>query len=89
MNEQKWIEQLRHEHKLYQKHLSGLKANNERLEAENAYLKEQYQIVSLELKTYIQIGNKLLAENTDLKQKLEASEAIADCFYEATKKVGW
>lgn len=38
-NEQKWIEQLKHEYKLYQKHLSGLKADNERLEAENAKLK--------------------------------------------------
>jgi hypothetical protein len=28
-------------------------------------------------------------EIDELKQKLEASEAIADCFYEATKKVGW
>ena len=30
-NEQKWIDQLKHEHKLYQKHLSGLKAENDRL----------------------------------------------------------
>ena len=39
-NEQKWIDQLKHEHKLYQKHLSGLKADNERLEAENAKLRQ-------------------------------------------------
>lgn len=32
---------------------------------------------------------ELREEIADLKQKLEASEAIADCFYEATKKVGW
>lgn len=38
-NEQKWIDQLKHEHKLYQKHLSGLKADNERLEAEITELK--------------------------------------------------
>ena len=33
-NEQKWIEQLKHEHKLYQKHLSGLKAEIDRLNIE-------------------------------------------------------
>jgi len=39
-NEQKWIDQLKHEHKLYQKHLDGLKAENERLELENAKLRD-------------------------------------------------
>jgi hypothetical protein len=34
----KWIDQLKHEHKLYQKHLSGLNKENERLEVENAKL---------------------------------------------------
>ena len=28
-------------------------------------------------------------EIDDLKQKLDAAEACIDCFYEATKKVGW
>lgn len=46
-NEQKWIEQLKHEHKLYQKHLSGLKADNERLEAENAKLKEAIEVLKI------------------------------------------
>lgn len=38
--DQRWIDQLRHEHKLYQKHLSGLKAENERLESENTKLRQ-------------------------------------------------
>jgi hypothetical protein len=28
-------------------------------------------------------------EIDELKEKLEASDAVIDCFYEATKKVGW
>jgi hypothetical protein len=28
-------------------------------------------------------------EIDDLRQKLEASDAVIDCFYEATRKVGW
>lgn len=42
-NEQKWIDQLKHEHKLYQKHLGGLKAEVERLEAENAKLNQEIE----------------------------------------------
>lgn len=40
-DDQRWIDQLKHEHKLYQKHLSGLKADNERLEAEITELKQK------------------------------------------------
>lgn len=32
-------------------------------------------------------NDKLREAIADLKQKLEAYEAIADCFYEATKKL--
>ena len=39
-DDQRWIDQLRHEHKLYQKHLSALNAEIERLEVENAKLRE-------------------------------------------------
>ena len=39
----KWIDQLKHEHKLYQKHLSGLNKENERLEAENAKLNQEIE----------------------------------------------
>lgn len=46
-NEQKWIDQLKHEHKLYQKHLSGLKAEIGRLEAENAKLKEAIEVLKI------------------------------------------
>jgi hypothetical protein len=42
-NEQKWIDQLKHEHKLYQKHLSGLNKEIERLEAENAKLNQEIE----------------------------------------------
>lgn len=34
-------------------------------------------------------NDKLKEEVADLKQKLEASESVIDCFYEATKKIGW
>jgi FtsZ-binding cell division protein ZapB len=80
-DDQKWIDQLRHEHKLYQKHLSALKAENERLESENANLKEQDQIISQEIKTYILIADKLQAENTELKQKLSSVWKEAERFY--------
>lgn len=39
--DQRWIEQLKHEKKLYQKHLDVIKAQNERLEAEIAELKQK------------------------------------------------
>ena len=39
----KWIDQLKHEHKLYQKHLSGLNKENERLEVENAKLIQEIE----------------------------------------------
>jgi hypothetical protein len=32
---------------------------------------------------------RLKKEIDELKEKLEASDAVIDCFYEATKKVGW
>jgi hypothetical protein len=41
--DQRWIDQLKHEHKLYQKHLSGLNKENERLEAENAKLIQEIE----------------------------------------------
>ena len=44
--DQRWIDQLKHEHKLYQKHLSGLKAENERLEAENKKLRESLKFTT-------------------------------------------
>ena len=60
-NEQKWIDQLKHEHKLYQKHLSGLKADNERLEVENERL-QNYVITG-----YEEGIKELKAENAKLR----------------------
>ena len=40
-SDQRWIDQLKHEHKLYQKHLNGLKTENERLESEIIELKQK------------------------------------------------
>jgi predicted RNase H-like nuclease (RuvC/YqgF family) len=42
-NEQKWIDQLKHEHKLYHKHLSVLNREIERLESENAKLNQEIE----------------------------------------------
>lgn len=39
MNEQKWIDKLKHEHDLYQKHLRALEKEIQKLEAENSKLK--------------------------------------------------
>ncbi len=39
VDDQRWIDQLKHEHKLYRKHLNGLKAENKRLEAKVTVLK--------------------------------------------------
>lgn len=43
----------------------------EYLQAENAKLIEQDQIISQEIKTYIDIANRLQAENVKLKEYLE------------------
>lgn len=52
-NEQKWINQLKHEHKLYQKHLGAFKKENERLEAENAKLNQEIE----KFKGYLEAWN--------------------------------
>jgi uncharacterized small protein (DUF1192 family) len=64
--DQRWIDQLKHEHKLYQKHLSGLKAENERLEAEIEILKKIYVIFG-----YKQGIAELEAEIAKLNQEIE------------------
>ena len=63
--DQRWIDQLKHEHKLYQNHLSGLKAENERLEAENERL-QNYVIAG-----YEEGIKELQAENAILVQEIE------------------
>lgn len=40
-DDQRWIDQLKHEHKLYQKHLSGLNTEIERLVAEITMLNQK------------------------------------------------
>ena len=74
-DDQKWIDQLRHEHKLYQKHLSALKAENDRLEAENERL-QNYVIAG-----YKKGIDELEAENAKLKQKLKNVWKEAEEFY--------
>ena len=64
-DDQRWIDQLRHEHKLYQKHLSGLKAENERLEDENERL-QNYVIAGFK-----EGIDELEAENARLNQEIE------------------
>ncbi len=42
-HDQRWIVRLMHEDKLYHKHLIGLKAENERLAAENARINQEIE----------------------------------------------
>lgn len=56
--DQRWIDQLKYEHKLYQNHLSGLKAENERL--------QNYVIAG-----YKEGIKELQAENAILVQEIE------------------
>ena len=49
--------------------------------AENAKLIEQDKIMSGEIKTYMEIAEKLQAENTELKQKLKTVWKEAEEFY--------
>jgi hypothetical protein len=44
-----------------------------RLQTENTNLKEQDKIISNEIKTYIEIGRKLQAENKKLREALKLS----------------
>lgn len=67
-NEQKWIDQLKHEHKLYQKHLNGLKAENERLEEEKDYLCKEME----NMRDLHKHSEKILQdENAKLKECVE------------------
>lgn len=82
MSEQKWIDQLKHEHDLYKKHLKVY-------EDENANLREQNQIIGKEIKTYIKIADKLQVENAELKDQVEKLEKACDMWMlEASKAHG-
>lgn len=61
--DQRWIDQLKHEHKLYQKHLSGLNTEIERLVAENERL-QNYVIAG-----YKEGIDELEAKTAELKEK--------------------
>ena len=61
--------------------MRGIYKDSEKLQAENAKLKEQDQIIGKEIKTYIQIAEKLQAENAELKQKLSTIWKEAEKFY--------
>jgi chromosome segregation ATPase len=51
------------------------------LQSEIANLREQDKILSKEIKTYIDIANRLQAENAELKQKLSTIWEEAEKFY--------
>jgi hypothetical protein len=76
-NEQKWIDQLKHEHKLYQKHLSGLKAENERLEEEKDYLCKKME----NMRDLHKHSEKILQdENALLNQEIEKFKSYLEAW---------
>jgi len=70
--DQKWIDQLKHEHKLYQKHLDGLRAENDRLEAEIDDLKLEYDKLTDWASEYVAENAKLNQEIIKFEGYLEA-----------------